>query len=319
MPAVQLHVRARADRHREALLAPLRVKAQRVRRRRRVVRLVVDVVPERGQRAAERPVAAVLERDARAGRERHREVGVHAVRRSEPRIHRHQRAAQQSHPGVRHAEEVAQRHLDGWRRLAVPVAAEDRVAVVGDLRKGQRTVDVHHAARALVLEQRDGLARPDDQEVPVASAAVPGRRPAAARTGVGEERAQRMRVERMPCHARGTITTRARDAQVAQVPRADPSASRTRGDVVAALQDEHLVLRALAAGDRAGVARSVAGARRRVAAAIVADPRRRADLARDARDRLAAGSPAAARARRASPSSGSGEPSAATPLLYSEQ
>ena len=208
MPAVQLHVRARSDRHRGALLAPLRVEAQRVGRRRRVVRLVVDVVPERGQRAAERPVAAVLERDARAGRERHREVGVQAVRRAEARIHRHQRAAQQSHAGVRHAEEVAQRHLDRRRRLAVPVAAQDRVAVVGDLREGQRAVEVRDAARALVLEQRDGLARPDDQEVPVAAAPIPRRRAAAARTGGGEEGAQRMRVERMHRSRRSRAWTR---------------------------------------------------------------------------------------------------------------
>jgi hypothetical protein len=39
------------------------METQRVVGRRRVVGLVVDVVPERRQRAAERPVAALLERE----------------------------------------------------------------------------------------------------------------------------------------------------------------------------------------------------------------------------------------------------------------
>src|SRR5262249_22241950 len=114
----------------------------------------------------------------------------------------------------------AQRHLDGWGRLAVPVAAQDRVAIVRQLRKGQRTVHVHDTPRALVLEQGDGLPRAHDEKVPVAAAAIPGRRAPAARTGVGEERPEGMPVEWMPCHARGTITAGVRHAQAANAPRA---------------------------------------------------------------------------------------------------
>src|SRR5262245_4648216 len=65
-PAMKLDVGALPDRHRRALLAELGMKAQRVGGQRRVVRLVVDVIPERRQRAAERGVTPVLDRDARA-------------------------------------------------------------------------------------------------------------------------------------------------------------------------------------------------------------------------------------------------------------
>ena len=119
------------------------------------------------------------------------------MRRAEARVDGDERAPQQPDAAVRHAEEVAQRDLDGWGGLAVPVAAQDRVAVVRQLRERQRAVDVHDAPGALVLEQRDGLAGPDDEKVPVAAAAVPRRGAPAACARVGEEAAQGMLVERM--------------------------------------------------------------------------------------------------------------------------
>jgi len=195
--AVQLHVRARSHRDGRALLPPLRVEAERVPGRRSVVGLVVDVIPERRQRAAERAVTAMLQRDPRAGRERHREVGMQPVRRAEARVDGHQRAPQQPDAAVRHAEEIAKRDLDGGSGLAVPVTAQDRVAVVSQLRERERTVDVHDAPGAVVLEQRDGFPGLHDEEVPVAAAAVPRRGAPAACAGVGEEAAQGMLVERM--------------------------------------------------------------------------------------------------------------------------
>jgi hypothetical protein len=78
------------------------MEAQRVVGRRRVVRLVVDVVPERRQRAAERPVAALLDRDPRARGEGHREERVHAVRRPEAGVHRGERCPELADARVRH-------------------------------------------------------------------------------------------------------------------------------------------------------------------------------------------------------------------------
>src|SRR5262249_61159663 len=118
-----------------------------------------------------------------------------AVRRAEARVDGHERTPQQPDAGVRHAEEVAQRNLGRRARLAVPVAAEDRVAIVRQLRKRQRAVDVRDAPGAVVLEQRDGLPGPDDEKVPVATAAVPRRRSSAARAGIGEEAAEGMLVD----------------------------------------------------------------------------------------------------------------------------
>src|SRR5262245_20211996 len=57
LAAVELDVRARPDRRRRPLLPPLRMEAERVAGERTLVGLVIDVVPERRQRAAERAIA----------------------------------------------------------------------------------------------------------------------------------------------------------------------------------------------------------------------------------------------------------------------
>ena len=93
---------------------------------------------------------------------------------------------------VRDAEEVAERHLDRRRRFAVPPAAQDRVAIVGQLGERERAVDVRDAAGTLGVEQLHRLTRADDDEVGVAPAAVPG---GGAETAGGRrdtQRAQRM-------------------------------------------------------------------------------------------------------------------------------
>ena len=226
---MQLNVGLGADRLGARNAAPLGVKAQRVGRQRLVVELVVDVKPESRKETTERRVAAVLDGDARVTGERHRKIGVQTVRCAEARIHAHAGAAELSHARVREAEEVAQRHLDGRRRLAVPKATQDRVAVVGQRWQDHRTVEMRHASRSLDVEQYGRLAAADENEVAVAPAAVPRRRAQTARAARDRQRPERMKQQRMVVHHASSIAYPVRRPSAGEV----FSQTRLRADIAA--------------------------------------------------------------------------------------
>src|SRR5690242_820909 len=112
---MQRDVRLVTDRDRRTLLAVARMEAMRVGVSVVVVRLVLDVVPERADRSADRDRSAVEDRDAGTFAERHREVRIETVRRTEAEVDRDHRARQWTDPAVREQEEVAERDLDGRR------------------------------------------------------------------------------------------------------------------------------------------------------------------------------------------------------------
>ena len=101
---------------------------------------------------------------------------------------------------MRECKEVTQRRFDGRSCLAIPVAAEDSVAVVCQLWKSKGTVEVRNASRTIVLQQCDGLARMNDEEIAVAAAPIPRRCTPTTRASVGKKRAQWMLVKRVSFH-----------------------------------------------------------------------------------------------------------------------
>src|SRR5581483_6760387 len=140
----------------------------------RGVLLVVDVEEEDALRRA-----LVLDLEARAGRERHREPAVEPA----PALRAHLERERDEVPPDAEAdpEEVAERHGDARGRLAVPEHAEHRAPEVVRLvgKRHHRHPDVLDAAGPGDLAEHDRRARRHDDEVEVAAAAVPRREPPA--------------------------------------------------------------------------------------------------------------------------------------------
>ena len=91
--------------------------------------LVLDVIPHRSDRIR----SLVGEGEPRAFRIRHREVAVEAVGTEHAevaRVDRHHQRREEARALLPEAEEVAERHLDAGRLLAVPVRAQHQVAQV---------------------------------------------------------------------------------------------------------------------------------------------------------------------------------------------
>lgn len=127
--AVQRGVRFVADGLRRTLLPVARVEPMGARERLGVA-LVFDVVPDPAERAADGDRSAIRERDTCVRIERHREIRIQTVRRSETRVDGDERTAELADATVRHGEEVAERDLDRCVGGAVPVTAQDRVPMV---------------------------------------------------------------------------------------------------------------------------------------------------------------------------------------------
>jgi hypothetical protein len=88
---------------------------------------------------------------------------------------------------VRERKKVAQRRFDGRSRLTVPVATKNGVAVVCQLWKSQRAIEMRNAPWAVVFQQDSGLTWIDDKKVSVAAAPIPRGGAATARAGGREE------------------------------------------------------------------------------------------------------------------------------------
>ena len=141
---------------------------------------VVDVVVE----GVDRLLGVVLDLDARALREGHREVAHHraALARARGERQRDERVALV--PAL--TEEVADRRLDGRRRLAVPVHPQDDVvAAQGRRRRRDRHPHVRDDPGALHVEEGAAGARRDVREVvAVPAGRVVAAHPAALRPGL---------------------------------------------------------------------------------------------------------------------------------------
>src|SRR5262249_45286568 len=151
--------------------------------------------------------ALVLDLEARARRERHREPAVEAP--SVLRTHLERQRREVPAEPEADAEEIAERYLDRRRRLAVPEGAEDREAELVRLlgQRHHRQPEVTHAARARDLAEDVRRPGRDRDAVEVAAAAVPRREPAARDVAQPREIGERPGTER---HGAAVARTAAR-------------------------------------------------------------------------------------------------------------
>ena len=156
----------------------------------------------------------VLDLEARAVGERHREPAVHAAPVLGTHLERQRREVAPQPEAD--AEEVAERHLDARMRLAVPPHAQHQPAqvVLLGLDRHRGDPDVLHAAGALDRAERHALPRRHEHEVAVRAGPVPRGETFAAKGPQACEVGERSGSELHGTNLRGRAT-RHRDARSA--------------------------------------------------------------------------------------------------------
>ena len=169
MAAVQGRVDGRPDRLRGILALPGGVEAAESRGK-CAHALVLDVIPHRSHGIG----SLVGERESRAFRIRHREVAVKAVGAEHTEVagvDRHHQRREEAGALLPETEEVAERHLDARRLLAVPVRTQHQVAQVVRAAEDAE-VHVSHDAGAVELRELERLPGGDRPEVGVGTGLI---------------------------------------------------------------------------------------------------------------------------------------------------
>ena len=133
--------------------------------------LVVQVVPA----VRDRQIALILELDSSPRGERHRQEAVETVGHVgavAARIDCQHQRGEIGELTVGGAEEVAERDLDRWGRLAIPVGSDDDLAQVQLVRTADGGVEAVDAAGTLDVCQDGRLARLDADPIVIAAGPV---------------------------------------------------------------------------------------------------------------------------------------------------